>query len=1047
MATSEGSRTRGSAAARSRRGPGRFALERLEDRRLLTGGNPPFAVTGPGVNPADFRVTTFASGLNYPDGMLTLSDGSLLVGVSNLVGGSAYTNSGGALLRFTDSNGDGVADNPAGQVLYNGLPGEVTALSQAGTLILATSAHFQAERVSFLRAGASPGDPLTLVGSLAFTFASGWWHTTFANAVWPIPGQSGAYEVFFNIGSEYNGVAQDGNGNVILDTNGNPTYQLTTDSVTAGGLLNATLQGDSIYMVKLQDNGGTPVLSNLTRIASGVRNAASMAVDSAGDLLFADNGIDGNGGGEYGWSTDELDEITAAQIQAGTNEFFGFPETINGRLTVSYVRTNMQPGQVATVFNPSVGIQPLVAFEPLADSKLGTLGSRAQGAAGFALSPPGFPAGLNNGVFVGFHGEWDQGGTTNGKNPLVFANPSTGQYFDFITNDEPYVGHIDGAASTANSLFLSDLSPGGSTESGAGTGAIYQIKAISANPPPPPPPPPTPNQPPVLQPIANLTVHEGDQVTVQAMASDPDGDAITFSFAAGAPPGAEIGQHTGLFAWTPDPYSSTGTYSVTIVATDDGSPPLSDSQSFTIDVLAVNHPPRLAPIPTQLAEQGQPVEVRIARYTSDLDRPPQTLTDSLTGAPSGSIFDPSSGRFDWTVPANQALGKYSIGVTVIDNGSPPLSTSGTFTIDVVAYTPPPVLQPIARQVVDEGVPLAVQATATDSVTSLTITYGLGAGAPAGAAIDPTTGLFTWTPDPYSSTGTYSVTVVATANGPVPKSSLTAFTIDVRAVNHAPVFAAAIPGRIVASGQVLQFSVAGDAVDLDRPAQTLAYSLAPGAPAGASIDPTTGLFTWVTFPGQHIGDYAFGVIVTDNGSPRLSASTGFVVDVFDAGPAAKVVKARLNRRHGLTIALRFSQPLDPATAADLADYILVPAKKSKRGLAATRIPLTASYNPTTGTVTLAALAPVKRRQALRLTVIGSGPGGLAKLTGLPLAGDGVHAGTNYVAAITGASIRQTNAARGAARSRAIAAAHHTARIRPKAHHPTGPLALGFATARK
>ena len=82
----------------------------------------------PSVNPADFRITTFVSGLNYPHGMMTLSDGSLLVGVSNPVGGASYLNSSGELFRFTDTNGDGVADNSAGQVLYEKLPGEVTAL-------------------------------------------------------------------------------------------------------------------------------------------------------------------------------------------------------------------------------------------------------------------------------------------------------------------------------------------------------------------------------------------------------------------------------------------------------------------------------------------------------------------------------------------------------------------------------------------------------------------------------------------------------------------------------------------------------------------------------------------------------------------------------------------------------------------------------------------------------------------------------------------------------------------------------------------------------
>jgi hypothetical protein len=271
----------------------------------------------------------------------------------------------------------------------------------------------------------------------------------------------------------------------------------------------------------------------------------------------------------------------------------------------------------------------------------------------------------------------------------------------------------------------------------------------------------------------------------------------------------------------------------------------------------------------------------------------------------------------------------------------------------------------------------------------------------------------------------------------------AFAVDVLAVNHPPMFTA-IPVQTVASGRALQFFIAGYASDPDRPAQALTYSLAPGDPAGASLDPATGLFTWDTSPGQHVGAYSFGVVVTDNGSPPMSAMTHFVVDVVDSGPAATVAKARVSVKHGLTIALRFSQPLDASTAADLADYILVPAKKSKRGAAAADIPLTANYDPASHTVTLAAQAKVKRGRALRLTVIGGGPDGLAKMTGLPLAGDGVHTGTNYVATITGTNIRQINAARGGgrsrARSRAVAAMHHAARMARKAHHPAGPLAL-------
>ena len=85
--------------------------------------------------------------------MQTLSDGSLLVAVNNPNnGGANFFDTTGELLRFTDKNHDGVADN-AGTVLFNGLPGEVTAVRQAGHFILATSSQAGSERISFLRQG------------------------------------------------------------------------------------------------------------------------------------------------------------------------------------------------------------------------------------------------------------------------------------------------------------------------------------------------------------------------------------------------------------------------------------------------------------------------------------------------------------------------------------------------------------------------------------------------------------------------------------------------------------------------------------------------------------------------------------------------------------------------------------------------------------------------------------------------------------------------------------------------------------------------------
>ncbi|HEY8240052.1 MAG TPA: hypothetical protein VIH35_01335, partial [Kiritimatiellia bacterium] len=49
---------------------------------LRTAVAQPFAVQGPGVDTNDFRVTTFASGLDFPLGMARLGDGSLLVALN-----------------------------------------------------------------------------------------------------------------------------------------------------------------------------------------------------------------------------------------------------------------------------------------------------------------------------------------------------------------------------------------------------------------------------------------------------------------------------------------------------------------------------------------------------------------------------------------------------------------------------------------------------------------------------------------------------------------------------------------------------------------------------------------------------------------------------------------------------------------------------------------------------------------------------------------------------------------------------------------------------
>ncbi|HOB97203.1 MAG TPA: CARDB domain-containing protein [Verrucomicrobiota bacterium] len=94
------------------------------------------------------------------------------------------------------------------------------------------------------------------------------------------------------------------------------------------------------------------------------------------------------------------------------------------------------------------------------------------------------------------------------------------------------------------------------------------------------------NEPPTLAPLANATIDEGRILQFTAQARDPDQPAnrLVFRLDPGAPPGAAIEPATGLFTWRPGPAQGPSTNRMTVTVTDDGAPPLSDSQSFTVVV-------------------------------------------------------------------------------------------------------------------------------------------------------------------------------------------------------------------------------------------------------------------------------------------------------------------------------------------------------------------------------------------------------------------------------------------------------------------------------
>src|ERR1043166_4001402 len=93
------------------------------------------------------------------------------------------------------------------------------------------------------------------------------------------------------------------------------------------------------------------------------------------------------------------------------------------------------------------------------------------------------------------------------------------------------------------------------------------------------------NNPPTLAAIANRSLILGQTLSFTASATDPDaGQTISYSLLSGFPAGASINSSSGLFHWTPSAGQAPSVNSITVRATDNGSPVMSDSKSFSVTV-------------------------------------------------------------------------------------------------------------------------------------------------------------------------------------------------------------------------------------------------------------------------------------------------------------------------------------------------------------------------------------------------------------------------------------------------------------------------------
>ncbi|NDD64479.1 MAG: hypothetical protein EBZ36_10970, partial [Acidobacteria bacterium] len=268
------------------------------------------------------------------------------------------------------------------------------------------------------------------------------------------------------------------------------------------------------------------------------------------------------------------------------------------------------------------------------------------------------------------------------------------------------------------------------------------------------------NRPPVLAVPGTQTVNAGQTLTFTVTASDPDsGQTLTLTTGS-LPAGATFSQSTGQFAWTPTGIQ-TGSYTVSFIATDSGSPVLSDTKTVAITV--VNRAPTLTLPSDRVIAAGQALSFTVTAADPDTA---QTLTLTAASLPPGATFSQAagsqasgSGQFAWT-PTGTQTGSYTISFTVTDNGTPALSETKNLTILVVNLAP--VVTVPGPQSILTGQLLTFTVTASDPDSGQIVTLS-AASLPSGAIFNQARGQFDWTPA-SGQAGSYTVTFTATDNG-------------------------------------------------------------------------------------------------------------------------------------------------------------------------------------------------------------------------------------------------------------------------------------------
>ena len=385
------------------------------------------------------------------------------------------------------------------------------------------------------------------------------------------------------------------------------------------------------------------------------------------------------------------------------------------------------------------------------------------------------------------------------------------------------------------------------------------------------------NDAPVLAPVAGGTYAELSAIDFSASATDPDGDALSFSLV-NAPAGAVIDPGTGAFSWTPTEAQGPGSYPFTVKVCDDGDPELCDEVEITITVTEVNVAPVLAAIGDKTANEMSSLAFTAA--ATDADLPANSLTFSLEGAPTGATINPATGAFSWTPTESQGPGTYPFSVKVCDNGDPALCDKEAITVTVneAGLAPTANAQSITTA---EDVPVSISLSGSDPDGD-TLTFAIVT-PPANGALSGSAPNLTYTPSAdFNGADSFTFTV----NDGTLDSEPATVSISVTPVNDAPV---AKPKSVVTQ---LNASVPVELTGSDVDGDALTFQILT-QPLHGTLSGTAPDLTY-TPAGDYTGADSFTFAVSDGQVQSNPATVNIVVEAGQA-PAFRLYLPLVSRQ--------------------------------------------------------------------------------------------------------------------------------------------------------